>query len=205
MAAKPKKTVEKKPGTKKDARVEPDMIPMAEFVVVVNNPSHRTMRLSTEAALTQYVQITLDGTADKALVKALTADPGRVHIIDIPETQVMAANNLLLTPGKICSLLPKELRSRGVQAVTALIEAIQYFKDEGGQPDPRLPDLILYWDDRKQLFVPGLRDEDFINATVIIPWAGIDQLKADGKIASQWSPKYHAVLDELRKTLGAQG
>jgi ribosomal protein L25 (general stress protein Ctc) len=188
-----------------EANTVPDVIPMAEFVVVVNNPSHRAMRLSAEAGLTQYIQITLDGRADKALIRELIADPGRVHIINIPETQVMAANNLLLTPGKICSLLPKELRSRAVQAVAAFVEAVQHLKEQDGEPDPRLPDLILYWDDRRQVFVQGVRDEDFVNSTAIPPWTAIDQLKAEGKIASPWSPKFHAVLDELRKVLESQG
>jgi hypothetical protein len=120
-AKKPTKKVQKKAGPKKPAKkrradaadVVPDVIPMAEFMVVVNNPGHRAMRLSAEATLTQYVQITLDGDADKALIKALMADPRRVHIINVPEP-IIAPNPLVrarldeiwLTEAVIDQLLP---------------------------------------------------------------------------------------------------
>lgn len=198
MAKKPPKKKAAPKGGKKTPAKKADPI---EFVVVVNNPTGRQQRLSEDVRNTQFVQVALDGKGDKQLIGQLVDDPGRVDVIDIPEPTEMPSANMLLTPGKIRALLPKDLRSPGVQGVQLVMEAIKHLREEGGTPDPRLPKLFLYWDDAKQRSELAMRDEDFIYFTVIPPWDGVNRLHRKGKVSTTIGPKRLEALEALREAL----
>lgn len=207
MAEKPKskKNSSKKKGSGSDP-VVPDVIPMAEFVVVVNDPTNRQARLAGEASSTQYVQITLSGDADKALVKQLIGDPRRVDIVDIPSSERIVPDlGDLLTPPKVRRLLavkPK-LRNNAAAGIRNLCEIVRYAQAH--------PEVDEYLELSKVRLWPGedmhgndIEVFDIISFMLIMGMPNLNNVieqmrpEIDGL---RWSSNYYTALREVAKAL----